>query len=1057
MRLSASWFRTAFLCVIPLLLSLGTLFARAEWGAPFLRYPAPSPDGRSLAFSYAGDIWTASVDGGAARRITVHEAYDSQPVWSPDGRQIAFMSARSGHPEVWVTDTLGAAPRRITFYGAAAMPTGWSGDGSEVYFVSRRDFHPGRIPTPYRVRVDGSGMPKKLLPVLSGMTGVSPDGSIIVYQRGYNPWYRKGYRGSGSLDLWLYETSSGEHRQLTGLDASEHTPMLAPDKRTLYYVSEQDGAANICRRALDAPPGSSGEPVTRFVEDGVRWAGMSADGGTIAFERGTGIFILRTDGGEPRPLRVNLPGDTRGNRVEWRTFSRDAKQFALSPDEKQAAVTVRGELFVVENEKEGVTRRISATVAREQDPAWMPDSVTLLFVSDSAGRRDIYAVNSADTARKELYRALEHRARRLTADEQDEYLPLPSPDGKTIAYVRGRGDLMLMDADGGNRRLLAAGWDTPSFSWSPDSRWIAFSRNDIEFNEDVWLIPTDGSSGPVNVSRHPDMDNEPVFSADGRKLAWLSRRHQRNVDIYFVFLRRADDEMSDEERRWRAERESREKKTGPPRVLIDFEDIHRRLRRVTSLPGDVGSMTLSPDGETFAFAVDIDGKRDLYTISWKGEDLTRITTGGVSPGGARFSADGKIVYFMRSGGMPSKVTLASRSVEALPLAARMDIDLAAERVQVFEEGWKTLDMYFYDPLFHGVDWRAMREKYLPPVLAGIPARQDFDDLVMLMLGELNASHLGISPPAEGAAPVPVGALGVRLDEEYDGPGFRVEHVFRGGPADRPESRLVPGDLILAVDAQAVPAGDNLFRLLQGRAEQPVRLAVRAPGARESREVVIRPISTAAESGLVYEDWVEERRRLTDSLSAGRVGYIHIQAMGWDSFEKFERDLYSECHDKDALLIDVRNNPGGWITDYLLAVLTVRRHARTVPRGSETGGYPQDRLPLYSWVKPTATLCNELSFSNAEIFSHAFKTLGLGPLVGRTTGGAVISTGAVELIDGSTFRVPFRGWYVEGSGVNMEKQGAVPDIDVPEPPDEHARGGDSQLAAAVRALLERLGR
>ena len=433
------------------------------------------------------------------------------------------------------------------------------------------------------------------------MLDVSAGDSLIAYQRGYNLWYRKGFRGSGNSDIWLYEKNSGSHRRLTGLDAAEHTPMLSPDRSTLYYVSEQDGAANICRRALNSPPDAPGEAITHFTVDGVRWAQLSADGSLMAFERGSGIYTLRLPDGEPRPLRVSLPGDTRGSRVEWRTFTREAQQIALSPGDKQAAVTVRGELFVVENVKEGITRRISSTVSREQEPVWMPDSVTLLFVSDSAGSRDIYRVSSSDTARKELFRVLQFPAGRLTDSAEEEHHPAPSPDGKTVAYVRGRGDLMLMNSDGSKKRLLVAGWDEPSFSWSPDSRWIAFSRNDIEFNEDIWLVPADGSSEPVNISRHPDMDSAPLFSADGRKLAWLSRRDQNNVDVYFVFLRREDDELSEEERRWRAEKDSKDKKKGPPQVVIDFENIHRRLRRVTSLPGDESALAISPNGETFAF------------------------------------------------------------------------------------------------------------------------------------------------------------------------------------------------------------------------------------------------------------------------------------------------------------------------------------------------------------------------------------------------------------------------------------------------------------------------
>jgi len=371
---------------------------------------------------------------------------------------------------------------------------------------------------------------------------------------------------------------------------------------------------------------------------------------------------------------------------------------------------------------------------------------------------------------------------------------------------------------------------------------------------------------------------------------------------------------------------------------------------------------------------------------------------------------------------------------------------------VFLEGWRVLNDYFYDPGFHGADWDAMRDKYLAAVEEGIPAREDFDDLVRLMLGELNASHLGISPPAAGGKAVPVGALGVRLDETFTGPGFKVAEVFSRGPAARQESRLAVGDVITSVAEQTATAGANLHHLLYDTVDKLVLLKVRSPDGK-IREVLIRPTSTGGQNNLVYHDWVDKRRAMVDSLSGGRLGYIHIRAMSWNHFEAFERDLYSKCHGKDALIVDVRNNGGGWITDYLLATLTVKRHAWTVPRGAENSGYPQDRLPVYSWVKPVATLCNELSFSNAEIFSHAFKTLGLGPLVGQTTGGAVISTGATRLIDGSLFRMPFRGWYVQGSDINMERQGAVPDIIVPEPPGEEGSGADSQLARAVRELIE----
>ena len=1034
------------------------LAGQAHWGAPFLRHPAPSPDGRLIAFSYAGDIWLAANSGGAARRLTVNPGRDAHPVWSPEGGRIAFTSDREGHSDIFVVDTAGSVPLQLTYHGSSERPVDWTPDGREVIFLDIRDLSPRRIPTPYRVPADGSRMPARLWSVLASDVRLSGDGKRYVFTRGWNPWWRKGYRGSSNFDLWHYEPSRNAYSRLTGSPACEHTPMWAPDQRSLYYVSEITGAANIFRRALEAPASEPGEAVTAYTGDGVRWARSSADGSLIAFERGTDIFLLSTlSPEEPRRLEVSLPADSRENPLEWKTFTAGAESFALSPDEKQAALTVRGELFAVENDKEGVTRRITRTPTRESAPRWLPDSLSLVFTGDSAGNGDIYRVASADSANRQLFRAAKLKFTRLTDSPQEEHGPLPSPDGKLIAYIRGTGDIMLMDAEGGNQRLLLAGWDEPRLAWSPDSRWLAFSRNDIEFNEDVWIVPVDGSAAPVNASRHPDLDSHPVWSADGRKLAFLSRRSgENNSDIYFVFLRREDEELSRDQRRWLAQEAEKDKdknkKPVVPEVRVDFEGLHKRLHRVTSLPGAEGSPAISPDGRTFAFSAETEGENDLYSISWEGKDLERLTTGAQSPTGISYSADGKTIYYLRQGGKPSKITLAGKKAELLPLSARLEIDLSRERLEVFQEAWRTLNSYFYDPRFHSADWAAIREKYLPAVAANIPDRGDFDDLVRLMTGELNASHLGISPPGDGTPAVPIGALGVRLDENYSGEGFRIAYVFRRGPADRPESRLSPGELIVSVEGRAASPGDNLYRLLYDLAGKPVLLQVRARDGKALREVLIRPVDTAAESNLIYEDWVESRRALVDSLSGGRLGYIHIRAMGWDSFENFERDLYSEGHGKEGLLVDVRNNPGGWITDYLLAVLTVKRHAYTIPRGAEISGYPQDRLPLYSWVKPVAALCNELSFSNAEIFSHAFKTLGLGPLIGQTTNGAVISTGATALIDGSVFRVPFRGWFVEGSGIDMEREGCVPDIIVDEPPGEEGSGRDSQLERAVLELL-----
>ncbi|MEA2063636.1 MAG: peptidase S41, partial [Gemmatimonadota bacterium] len=823
-----------FFCMLP-----STMQGQARWGTPFLRHPAPSPDGSRIALSCGGDIWIVSGTGVTARRITIHEAYDAHPVWSPAGDLIAFTSNRLGKNNIFVVDTLGMAVTQLTFRGAGDRPVDWSADGSDVVFTSLRDFSPRRIPTPYRVPSDGSRMPSKLWPVLASDVRVSPEGDKIAFSQGYQRWWRKGYTGSGNFDLWLYLPHSDSYRRLTGLAASEHTPMWPAGGPFIYYVSEHSGTANIYRRALEAPPTEPGEAVTFFTEDGVRWARISAGGNLIAFERGTDIFTLSLDpGAEPQLLRVALPADIRRNTLEWKSFSKGAESFSVSPDGSQAAVVVRGELFCVENLDDGYTNRIAEQgkeTSRESAPRWLPDSTRLLFVSDRAGSaEDVYLVESADTSRKKLYQCLEFKLTRLTDGKMREHSPVPSPDGRTIAYIRGNGDLMLMNADGTDKRPLVTGWNMDHICWSPDSRWIAFSRNDIEFNQDVWLVAADRSREPVNVSMHPDIDNSPMFSADGRKLAFLSRRNHDNLDLYFVFLRRTDHELSVQERRWRAEEEAEKekKKKGekhePSAIVIDFTDIHKRLRRVTSLTTDVQGFTLSPDGKTFAFSADMDGNSDLYKISWEGKDLTRLTTGGQGPGQLEYSPDGKKIYYLGKGGVPSELTVSSKKTRSLPLSARIRIDYRAERVHVFEEAWRTLNDNFYDPAFHGADWPAMREKYLPAMSSekNFCAREDFDDLVRLMIGELNASHLGISPPGDGLPDVPVGALGVLLDESYPGPGFKVERVLKNGPADLPESRLYPNDVIVAVEGRQVQPGDNLFHLLYDKVDRQVSLEVR---------------------------------------------------------------------------------------------------------------------------------------------------------------------------------------------------------------------------------------
>jgi len=669
---------------------------------------------------------------------------------------------------------------------------------------------------------------------------------------------------------------------------------------------------------------------------------------------------------------------------------------------------------------------------------------------------------------------------RLTDTAAEETGPTLAPDGVQLSYTRGRGTLIvaeLRDEQLRNERVLIDGWASPSgVAWSPDSQWLAYSLEDLDFNSEVYIHAVDGSRAPVNFTKHPKSDEDPVWSADGKKLGFLSSRNNGDSDVWFVWLRVEDwqrtqqdwEELEDEKGASDRNGKTDDGEDGEEQpVEIDFERIHERLVQVTSLPGNESDLAVSDDGETFFFVsnrsgrADFDADQDLHSVKWDGTEMKALTTGGESPFGVSLGPKGDYLYLGRSGGRLARIKAAGGKLESLPFSARMEIDYPQERRQVYWEAWRILDAGFYDPNFHGVDWQGLGNKYSAWALRSSTNR-DFRDVFNMMLGELNASHLGLRGSDRAETQVErTGLLGIEIDPVDD--GVRVERVIPNSPADRTASRLGVGDVITEVEGTPVAGDVNFFSLLSDRVNEKTILTVQGSDGQQ-RQVIIRP--TASLRGNLYEEWVRDRRALTERYSGGRLGYIHIQGMNWPSFERFERELVASGEGKDGIVIDVRYNGGGWTTDYLMAVLTVRQHAYTVPRGASDNleaehmqfrsYYPYgERLPLAAWTKPAITLCNASSFSNAEIFSHAFKTLGLGTLVGEPTYGAVISTGGAGLIDGSFVRLPFRGWYVKATDENMENGPAVPDVIIETRPDSRAEGEDAQLRAAVRALLEEI--
>lgn len=1052
----------------------------------FVRYPSLHPEGASLAFSFQGDIWTVPLDGGKATRITIHQAYENNPKWSPDGTQIAFSSNRFGQNDIFVMPSEGGIPKRISYHSANDMLSDWSESGNLI-FESSRNFK--QVERGYELLTISSegGTPVRILDALGSQPVVSPDGRFVALVLGGCRISREQYQGSANRDIWIYDTELRSFEQLTDFPGQEYHPVWGNNQQ-LYFLSARSGKYNIFYLELDELGKKKTDPrqITYENNDQIRFFDVCAGNETIVYEKDINLYAVSTTGGESRKIDIDISTDYRFDPYENKTYSNEIREYEISPNGKHSAFIIRGEVFLTENDsKKNRSRNLSNSPYREKDISWLNDSV-LIFSSDRYGQYDLFLVRSSDPDQTDLFKSLKYEIKRLTQSEIDERSATVSPDGEKIAFVRG-GNFGQMervvasiDPTGllSNETILVEGWDARSgIQWSPDSKWLAYSMRDLNFNSEIYIQAASGDNDPVNISMHPRGDQSPVWSPDGSKLGFISVRNNQDDDIWFVWLRKEDSQKTQLD--WEEEdemfldsfvenkRKSKENGTMPDKekdnikVEIDFENIHERLVQVTSLTGDERNLAISKDGKTFYFSAMSPGKKgqDLFSIQWDGKEMKEVTRGGTGPRDVKIDVPGKFIY-MNIKGKISRIGTSGKELENLPVSAKMKIDYQVELEQVFEEAWRSLRDGFYDPDFHGQDFHALKAKFKPYCMSA-STKTDFMYMFNIMLGQLNASHMGLrGRDREITQAERTGLLGIDITPLLH--GVQINRIVPDSPADKISSKLKAGDIILSVNGQAVAEEENFWALLTNSINEKVLLDVKNSNG-EQRDVVIRPAGSLRNE--LYDEWVKERRKLTQEYSDGKLGYLHIRGMDHPSFERFERELTAAGHDKEAIVIDVRFNGGGSTTDYLMAILNVKQHAYTIPRGAEKSltnnkNYRQyypfaERLPFFAWNKPSIALCNSSSYSNAEIFSHAYKNLGIGTLVGTPTFGAVISTSAVRLIDGSSVRMPFRGWFVKATDINMDKEPARPDIIVKNSPDSKTKGVDEQLKKACEVLLEQI--
>jgi tricorn protease len=1007
--------------------------ARAQEPIRFARTPDISPDGKLVAFSYLGDIWTVETIGGVARPVTMHEAHDIGPIFSPNGRQIAFTSNRHGSYDVFVVSSRGGRPRRVTFDSALDRVTGWSPDGKSLLFESSRTVEFPSSLELYSVSADGG--PVRRLSVNEGKDGsFSPSGDRLAYVRGPGTAFRRGYRGTSNDDIWICDADGTNNRQLTTFNGQDASPMWSADGQSIYYVSESLGTrANVV--VQDVAGKSSPRQITTQTEDGVRKARLSGNGEWIVYEAGADLFVASTQSGESRKLAIEVHADDKSNTERTVTFTRNASEYALSPDEKHMVIVVHGDMFLSAISG-GKTTRLTDTPAFDHAVAWAPDGSKIIFASDRDGYEDLYVLESDDAEHPKLVESHKFKTTRLTSTPEAEIGASFAPDGKRVAYLSG-GKLMTMNPDGSDVKTTIKDVQVFDYDWSPDSKAVVYGLMDGSFASELYIAPVAESAPGRNITRYATFNGNVTWSPKGNKIAFVSQRRQ-NTGMYVLSLNKPAAGSS----------------TDNTSTEIDWDDIHLRVKQAAPVPAEEGA--ISPDGSKVAFRSTGSNGDDLWVASSDGGQLNRITNGNQRPQQIQWSKKNSDTIYFRDGSGAIRTARAGGFGEpsTISFKAKMTIRRDEEFREMFEQSWRALCENFYDTKFHGTDWDAIRQKYRP-LVNHVSQKEDLYALINLMLGELNASHLGIS----GFGPAPeerTAELGLIFDERFPGPGLKITEILKRGPADRRGINLKPGDVIHFIDDVAIDDKASVDRALNDKVGETVKLKVSASPTADPKDpkawkkAEIQAVSRDAVEQLMYERWVENNTRRVGELSGGKLGYIHIPSMDEEGLDRFVRALYSDNFDKEAIVLDVRFNGGGFTHDQVLNYLGGREHTLFRQRNGGQGLVLRhyDR----KWHRPLVLLINNRSYSDAEIFPSAFRTLGFGKLVGQPTGGHVIGTSSVRLIDGSIFRVPRTGVFTV-DGINMEKEGVKPDVEVATHPDDLAQGKDAQLDKAVAVLTQ----
>ncbi len=1060
----------------------------------WMRYTSISPDGQTILFCYKGDIWSVPSGGGTAVPLTLTDSYEYCPVWSHDGKTIAFASDRTGNFDVFVMPATGGEARRLTFNSNRELPCSFTANDKDVMFSAYRQdvstnaqFPISMMSELYTVPVAG-GKVSLLLPTPALNAAPTSTGDKILFEdiKGYESEWRKHHTSAVARDIWVYDFNAAKYTKLTSFSGEDRNPVFDGNDKDFYYLSEQSGSFNVYKSSLDNPSVSTA--ITHFSKNPLRFLSRSKNN-TLCFTYDGEIYTL-TPGGEPKKVNVKVNADGRSPQERITPVNEGFTEMRLAPNGKEFVYVFRGEVFVSSVDG-GITKRITNTPFQERNVSFSPDGRSLVYAAEVNNSWNVYTCSIVRKEEPYFYASTVLKTEPLVATSAEEFQPEYSPDGKEVAYLENRVVLKVINLASKDTRTIMPSTVNYSYAdgdqyyqWSPDSKWflVQFAHPDRIFTPEVGLVSADGKGEIHNLTLSGYDDFVPKWSVSGKMFIWGCDRdgtrdqggNLSSSDVWAMFMTKAafdrfrlskeelalvkeqeekaekDKKKTEEKSKAGADKKAKadtaSKDTSKVEVKIDWENLTERKAKLTIHTSPASDWLLSKDCEKLYYITSFEKDNDLWMTDLRTKETKMFAKIGAKSVNMQLSGDGKFLLLMADG-KPMKVDAESGKAEPLKASGEMLLKPADERNYIFDHAWRQFKEKFYVVDMQGVDWDyyySVYKKFLP----FINNNYDFAEMLSEMLGEMNASHTGCGYRAGKPNTDQTADLGLFFDYSYKGQGLKISEVVEDGPLDKAVSKVKAGNIIEKVDGLILNDTMDFYSILNRKTGKLTLLSVYDPASGSRWEESVKPINGGEANELLYRRWVKNRRAEVEQLSGGKIGYVHVRSMDDASMRIVFEEALGRNFEKKALIVDTRFNGGGNIHEQLSDFLSGKKYIDIIPHGQYIGSEPYDK-----WVKPSIVLIGESNYSDAHLFPVAYKLKNIGKTLGMPVPGTGTFVWWESQIDPTlVFGIPMGGWRMP-DGRFCENNQLEPDIRVANDPGMLSSGHDQQIEAAVKELMK----